>query len=130
MDLSTDLRAFFDGFVADFARFDGAPIARRYGLPYLSIDAEGGATLLPTRTRITEYFQGVLDEYRARGVQRCRIDRFEALPLGGRSALVTVDWSLLDGADGPVSGWRESYTLVRTADGWRIAVSTDHAPTG
>lgn len=130
MDPDRDLRPFFDDFAADFARFDGALVARRYGLPYLSIDAEGGTTLLPTRTRIAEYFQGVLDEYRQRGVQRCRIDRFEAMPLGARAAIATVDWVLLDAQEADVSAWRESYTLVITGDGWRIAVSTDHAPTG
>ena len=45
---------------------------------------------------------------------------------GTRSALASVSWELLR-ADGSVaSGWRESYNLLRSDQGWRVFASTDH----
>ncbi len=41
--------------------------------------------------------------------------------------MATVTWELLRKDGSILSEWRESYSLVRMGDGWRIFASVDHA---
>ncbi len=121
-----ELVAFFDGFVGDFASFDGAIIATRYATPYLAI-ADGSSRLFPDSASIATYFQTVLDGYFDAEVRSCRYHSLEVVPIGSRSVLATVTWEMLR-KDGAVqTTWLESYNLERTQAGLRICVSTDHA---
>jgi hypothetical protein len=49
-----------------------------------------------------------------------------AVSIGERSALATVTWKNLR-PDGSVARqWRQSYNVVRFAEGWRILATTFH----
>jgi ketosteroid isomerase-like protein len=131
MDARNDeIRRFFEDFVAAFAEFDGALIARRYGAPYLALNAAGEPRLFTTATDIGDYFQGIVDAYYAQGCRSCRFHSLEITPLGGAAVLASLSWELLDGGGEAIGAWRESYNLTRGVEGWRIHVSTDHATAG
>lgn len=121
-----EIAAFFDRFVADFASFDGGVIATRYAVPYLAIGADGGRRLFEDTPAVAAYFQMVLDGYAAAGVRSCRYHSLDIVHVGARSALATVTWEMLGEAGDMRSSWRESYNLLRTGEGLRVAVSTDH----
>lgn len=125
-DMHDQIQRFFDAFVAAFAQFDGSLVAKRYTTPYVSLDAQGVLRPFHTMAEIAGYFQSVLTAYHQQGCRSCRFGDLEVVSMGARSALATVSWELLR-ADGSVaSGWRESYNLLRTSQGWRVFASTDH----
>ena len=125
--LQDELRRFFEDFVTAFAAFDGALIARRYGAPYLALNAAGEARLFATAADIGDYFQGIVDQYFAQGCRSCRFHGLEIRPLGCAAVLASLSWELLDDGGEVIGAWRESYNLTRGVEGWRIHVSTDHA---
>jgi hypothetical protein len=119
--------AFFDEFVEVFLTFDGSRIAWRYLVPYLAMHADGSTELFTSDAAVAEYFQRIVDEYRAGGCTACRYRELEVVPVGGNAALGTVTWDLLR-ADGTVlTSWRESYNLTRSAGRLKAFVSVDHA---
>ncbi len=129
MDLRAELTSFFDEFVDAFRAFDGRLIARRYAAPYMAMHADESGQVFATREEIGAYFQRVVDAYREQGCRSCRYGDLDATPLGERSALATVTWDLLLESGAVLSSWRESYNLVRTANGLRIFASVDHVST-
>ena len=92
--LSDQVKAFFDEFVEAFATFDGSYIARRYAVPYLAMHADGSTELFHSTTAIGEYFQRVVDEYRARDCRSCRYIDLAVVGIGRSAALGTVTWEL------------------------------------
>jgi hypothetical protein len=73
------------------------------------------------------YFQSILNEYRERGCIACRYSELSIYEMGSKAAVGTVSWELTGQGDNVLSGWRESYHLVREEGQWKIRVSTDHA---
>lgn len=126
-DWHSEAAKFFDEFVFAFARFDGAVIAARYTAPYLAVHADGTTALYSSRAEIGEYFQTVVTAYHRQGCRSCRYKHLHVVALGERSSLATVTWELLTETAGVLAAWRESYTLLRTADGLRVCASVDHA---
>ncbi len=124
--LHQEIKQFFDAFVQAFEAFDGPLIARRYAAPYVALNGDGVLQSLTTQVRIGEYFQAVVDHYHQTGCRSCRYKGLEVIPLGQNSALATVTWELLQGDGSSIHSWRESYNLMRTAQGWFIFASTDH----
>lgn len=118
---------FFDAFVDAFASFDGCRIAERYIPSYQALAADGTARCYTTQADIANYFQGIVDQYKAQGCVRCSYSAPEIQPVGTRHILATVTWHLHAEQGQLISTWRESYTLARQADGRLcIAASVDH----
>lgn len=126
-DIPDQIQRFFDEFVVAFAEFNGPLVAQRYAAPCVSLNAQGTVRSFHTAQEIADYFQSVLTTYHGQGCRSCRFSDLDVVPLGALSALATVSWELLC-ADGSVaSGWRESYNLLHTDQGWKVFASTDHA---
>lgn len=125
--LRSEAIAFFDEFVTALQTFDGAFIARRYVAPFLAMHSDGSAGLFVETEEIGRYFQGVVGSYHQQGCRSCRYTNLEVVPLGERCALSTVTWELLREDGSVLIAWRESYNLLRGADGLRIFASVDHA---
>lgn len=127
-DLPAKVQRFFDDFVAAFSAFNGPRIAERYGVPYVAVDAQGTWRRFGSAGETGDYFAGVVTQYHSEGCRSCRYRDLEVLDLGPSGALATVTWELLREDGSVLSSWRESYTLVRGADGpLSIAASADHA---
>lgn len=121
------VHAFFQEFCADFASFDGKRIARRYAIPCLSLAADGTLRPFTDAAALATTFQSHLDDYHAQGCRYCRYDDLQLMPTGTQSAVAAVSWQLLSEAGGVLRAWRESYGVMKAADGLRIYFSTDHA---
>jgi hypothetical protein len=79
-----------------------------------------------SREEIVRFFQAVADTYKGEGATGAAATDVVAVPLGERSALATVTWANLR-ADGSVARkWRQSYNVVRFAEGWRVLAATFH----
>ena len=127
-DLHTDVQRFFDDFVTAFSAFDGQRIAQRYAVPYAAVDAQGTWRRFASTGETGDYFHGVVTQYHLQGCRSCRFHSLEVLAIGPHGALATVTWELLREDASVLSAWRESYTLVRDADGrLAVAASVDHA---
>jgi hypothetical protein len=87
---------------------------------------DGSIHCFQTRDEIARFFQGVADTYRQDGCHASRFGNLDVVPLGGRSALVTVDWEQLRADDSVMRKWRQSYNLVHVAGRWQILVATFH----
>ena len=115
--LVDELRAFFAAYMAAFDVRDGVRIATLYHEPTVTLRGDGSVHCLQSREELAGFFQGVADTYAREGARAWSYTGLEVVPLGGRSALATVDWQM-HGADGAVMrGWRQSYNLLRTGAG-------------
>jgi hypothetical protein len=124
--LHADVRSFFEAFVAAFGTFDGARVADLYGVPHVALRADASIQCVPSRAEVERFFQAALDGYARDGCRACRFTELDVVSLGERAAVGTVTWELLDGDGRVLRAWRQSYNLVRVAEGWRVFASTYH----
>src|SRR3954451_6550223 len=123
------LRRAMSGSAACAATFDGDNIAALYSIPTVTMRGDGSIHSFRSREEIAQFFQGVADTYRREGSKSGTMHDLEVVAIGGRSALATVTWKNLR-ADGSVARqWRQSYNVVRLAEGWRILAATFHLDT-
>ena len=127
IDRQREMSTFFDEFVEVFRTFDGNLIAIHYAAPYLAIHADGSTGLFIEHKEIGPYFQRVVDSYQQRGCRSCRYKNLKVVALGEQCCLSTVTWELLTEKGAVLSVWRESYTMLRSADGLHILTSVDHS---
>ncbi len=120
-------QVFFDEFVEDFRSFSGAKVAQRYLSPYLAFHAPGDMQVFASSAETAAYFQGILDDYHARGCRSCRYRDMRVQALGEECAIASVTWELLGADQAVISAWRESYNLCRVEGHYRVFVSTDHS---
>jgi hypothetical protein len=123
--LKEEARAFLEAYDSAFASIDGARIAGLYHSPCVTLRGDGSIHCL-TSSEVERFFQGVAEAYYREGYRKGRFELLDVIPIGGRGALVTVDWKLLREDGSLIRGWRQSYNLVRVQGGWRILVSTFH----
>jgi hypothetical protein len=123
--LEGEVRSFLESYNKAFRSIDGARIAAFFHSPCVTLRGDGSIHCL-TSDDAGPFFQGVAQTYFREGYRDARFKVLQVVPIGGRSALVTVDWELLRDDGSVIRGWRQSYNLVRTKDAWRILVSTFH----
>lgn len=121
-----DIKEFFDRFVRDFSSFDGALIASRYQAPYLAVTSDAAVWECAAPSDLVEYFQSLLDKHSAEGVTHTKYESLEVTEIGRSCFLASVTWTMMNDAGDTVSNWRESYNLIKTADGLKIFTSIDH----
>jgi len=126
MTLASDLNSFFEQYNEAFASIDGRRIAALYHVPTVTMRADGSIHCLQSGEELARFFQGVAETYRRDGYRKGRFRNLEAVPIGGRSALATMDWELLRDDDSVIRAWRQSYNVVRVGSAWQILVSTFH----
>jgi hypothetical protein len=124
--LADEVAGFFADFVEAFSSFSGVRIATRYAVPGVALRGDGSIQCLRSRVEVERFFQAAVDTYRREGSRGIRFKDLEVVPLGGRSALGTVTWELLREDGSVLRQWRQSYNLVRVANGWQILASTYH----
>jgi hypothetical protein len=124
--LELEMSAFLHKYNETFATFDGDQIAGFYCIPTITMRADGSIHCFQSREEIVRFFQGVADTYKGEGTKSATIHDLVAVPIGERSALVTLTWKNLR-ADGSVARhWRQSYNVVRFPESWRILAATFH----
>ena len=127
--LELEMLAYLNKYNEVFATFDGEQIAEFYAVPTVTMRGDGSIHCFQSREEIVRFFQGVADTYKGEGTQGATANDIAAVPIGERSVLATVTWKNLR-ADGSLARqWRQSYNLVRFAEGWRILVATFHLNT-
>jgi hypothetical protein len=124
--MNDDIKAFFDLYVEDIPKFEGAILAKKYIAPYTVMSRDGDAWLCNSIDETIDYFQILLDKHRADGVVACKYEDLDFRTIGDHCYLATVSWTMM-GADGEtISHWRESYNMVHTDSGLKIFTSIDH----
>jgi hypothetical protein len=124
--LTEELSLFFEQYNQAFASIDGERIAALYHAPTVTMRADGSIHCLQAREELARFFRGVAESYRREGYRNGRFKNLQIVPIGGRSALATMDWELLRGDGSVIRQWRQSYNIVRVGTAWRILVSTFH----
>jgi hypothetical protein len=124
--LEAEVLAFLNQYLETFLRWDRDQIAALYCVPTITMRGDGSIHCFQSRQELARFFQGVANTYQSEGVTAGTMHDPEVVLIGERSALATVTWKNLR-ADGSVARqWRQSYNVVRFAEGWRILVSTFH----
>ena len=124
--LAEEIRGFFEQYTKAFDSIDGNRIAALYCMPTVTMRGDGSIHCLQSRKELARFFQGVADTYYRDGYRSGRFTNLQVVPIGGRSALATVDWELLRSDGSVIRAWRQSYNVVRVAGGWQILASTFH----
>ena len=123
---SAEIHGFFEQYTKAFDSIDGNRIAQLYYTPTVTMRGDGSIHCLQSREELARFFQGVADTYYKDGYRSGTFKNLQVVPMGGKSALATMDWGLRR-ADGSIMReWRQSYNVVRVAGGWQILVSTFH----
>ena len=125
-ELMSDVRAFLDKYLDAFDSIDGQRIAALFHIPAVTMRGDGSIHSLQSRQELASFFQGVADTYQKDGYAGGRFEELQVSPIGGRSALATLDWVMLRRDGSFIRKWRQSYNLVRVDSGWQILVSTFH----
>jgi len=124
--LEVEISAFLNQYNETFATYDGDQIAALYCIPAVTMRGDGSIHGFQSRTEIAQFFQGVVDTYRGEGGIGGTMHDLEVVPIGERSALATVTWKNLQAGGSVARQWRQSYNVVRFAEGWRILAATFH----
>jgi hypothetical protein len=124
--MTDDIKAFFDLYVEDIPKFDGAVLAKKYLSPYTVMSRDGDAWLCGNINDTIDYFQILLDKHRADGVTSCKYEDLDFRTIGAHCYLATVSWTMMDAKGKTVSHWRESYNMLHTESGLKIFTSIDH----
>jgi hypothetical protein len=124
--LSEEVRGFFEQYTKAFDSIDGNRIAALYYIPTVTMRGDGSIHCLQSRAELSRFFQSVADTYARDGYRSGSFKNLQAVPIGGRSALATMDWELRRGDGSIIREWRQSYNLVRVDSVWQILVSTFH----
>ena len=124
--LEDSIRDFWKQYTAAFEAIDGNRIAALYYIPTLTMRGDGSIHCLQSREELARFFQGVADSYYQEGYRGGSFENLQVTPIGGRSALATLDWQMRRADGSLIREWRQSYNLVRIAGGWQILVSTFH----
>jgi hypothetical protein len=124
--LELEMSAFLNRYKEAFLSWDGDKIAEFYCVPTITMRADGSIHCFLSREEIVRFFRVVADTYKGEATTGADATDLVAVPLGERSALATVTWTNLR-ADGSVARqFRQSYNVVRIAEGWRILAATVH----
>jgi hypothetical protein len=124
--LSEEVRGFFEQYTKAFDSIDGNRIAALYYIPTVTMRGDGSIHCLQSRAELSRFFQSVADTYARDGYRSASFKNLQVVPIGGRSALATMDWELRRGDGSIIREWRQSYNVVRVDSGWQILVSTFH----
>lgn len=124
--LTSEIRTFLEEYNTAFASIDGGRIAALYHMPTVTMRGDGSIHCLQSREELARFFQGVADTYYQDGYRGGRFKNLEVVPIGGRSALATLDWEMQRGDGSVIREWRQSYNVVRIGNVWQILVSTFH----
>jgi hypothetical protein len=124
--LEAEITAVLNKYNETFATYDCDQIAKLYCVPSITMRGDGSIHCLQSRDEIARFFQGVVDTYRREGAVGGTPHDVVAVSLGERSALATVTWKNLRPDGGVARQWRQSYNVVRFAEGWRILATTFH----
>jgi hypothetical protein len=106
----------------------GDRVAEFYTMPCAALRSDGDFVTLETRMEVVAFFQQVIESYLRRGFDSWTQRWVGVQPLGYRAAIATMDWEAWKKDGSPAAAWRQSYNLVRLADGWRIALTIVHVP--
>ena len=124
--LEDEMSDFFGDQYNEAWKFDGDEIAKLYCVPTVTVRGDGSIHCLQSREELARFFQGVLDTYKSQGHASTTMHDLMVVPIGDRSALATMTWKMLRADGCPIREWRQSYNVVRLAEGWQILVSTFH----
>ena len=124
--LEAEVSAFLNQYLETFVTYDRDQIAELYCVPSITMRGDGSIHCFQSREEIARFFQGVADTYQSEGATAGTMHDPEVVLIGERSALATVTWKNLRDDGSVARQWRQSYNVVRFAEGWRILVSTFH----
>ena len=126
LSIEDQMTDFFNRYNAAFTSADGEKIASLYNAPTVTMRGDGTIHCLQSSDEIAEFFQGISSSYYAEGSRGGIFKNLNVVPIGGCSALTTLDWELWREDDSLIRGWCQSYNVVYVEDEWKILVSTFH----
>jgi hypothetical protein len=104
--LIAEISSYYKAYADAFHARSGTQIADFYCTPCISMRGDASIHCFQSR--------------------RSEIKNLEAVPIGGRSLLASMDWVFYRGDGTLLKEWRQSYNLVRIDGRWRILLSTFH----
>lgn len=112
--------SFLRSYIAAFNACDGGAIAAHYAYPSLSLRGDGVLLSLNSREQAERLFASMARTYVEQGCVDWRAENVALHSIGSRSALVSVDWSMLRADGSPLRTWTHSYNLI--ADGSQVLI--------
>jgi hypothetical protein len=123
--LEDEFRAFFEKYARTFHE-DVERFCDLYEFPCETTRLDGTVQRFSTKGEAASFFVAAKEAYEAEGCRRWDIRTLAAdrRPFG--RALVVIDWDMIDDAESPIRGWRQSYSLVERLGEWKVCGSTLH----
>jgi len=125
-DWKEAVKGFLKAYVEAFIANDGARIARLYHAPCVTVRGDGSIHSFQSQSEMQAFFQRLADTYYRDGCRGWKYENLEVSPLGGRSAVATMDWQMEREDGSAIRRWRQSYNFVEVDGRLRILASTFH----
>jgi hypothetical protein len=90
--------------------------------------ASGGVTLLGSEKDAIDHLDGIRRRLSGKSFARSVWGSREVFALGDDLALVSCEFTRVDGHDAPIESSIGTYTVKRTAGGWKIVACVVHGP--
>ena len=125
-DWQEAVKGFLKAYIEAFTANDGARIARLYHAPCITVRGDGSIHSFQSQSEIQAFFQKLADTSYREGCRGWKYENLEVSPLGGRSAVATMDWQMQREDGSTIRRWRQSYNFVEVDGQLRILASTFH----
>jgi hypothetical protein len=121
--LPPEIRAFFETYREAFNRLDGKAVARLYAVPS-GIAADSGYKHWSSLEPIIENMANLCRLYADNGFVSAVFEPVAFINQGHDFAVADLSWSIARTRGLEPLRFKTTYNLMRTADGWRVFLST------
>ena len=121
----SEFDSFFSQYAEQYMASDVDGISGVYEAPLLAV-REGRAIHLPDRTAVRDHLTELMAAYQKAGAARADIADINVMNLGNSSAMVTVNWRVIDAGGALVRDFHTTYQVLRVDAEWRILSYTNH----
>ena len=128
VSIDNEIKDYFDTYIQLFLQ-DLVKFNECYSVPSISVRDDGTFYAFMTKEQAYQFFEDALKRYSEEGCKYWLIKNLSVTPLGALAVMVTIDWVMERDDHSPIRGWRQSYNLFKSSDGWKITLSTVHGGT-
>jgi ketosteroid isomerase-like protein len=126
--ISKELAAFYESYIAAFNREDIDAFTESFAYPYAWITGRHGLSQCANEGDHQRSFGKIMADLKERGWVRSGVDQFKAWPLAEDLAMILADVTRYKADGSTMERVRACYTVRRDVKGWKIVALSEIRP--
>ena len=126
MSSNFQLDQFVNEYCEAFAHGGGSDIAQFYNAPCLTVRGDGSLHVFAQDQEIEEFFENVVNTYRAEGMTGFGYSAPSISELGADCVNLSCEWIMKSADNSVIRRWNQTYTFKRMDGSWKIIASIFH----